>query len=244
MSTQKVALVTGGSRGIGASIVSSLAKDGFAVAINYLSSANKADELASSIRAAGGVALTIKCDVSNAVEVETMFNRVHKELGPINVLVNNAGILALAKIDQSSDELFDTQVAVNVKGTFNTLRLCAKHIVDGGSVINISSSVVGLLPESYGVYAATKAAVEALSAILAKELRGKSINVNCVSPGPTSTDLFVTGKSDEQIANMAKMTPLGRIGEPQDIANVASFLASPEGKWINGQVVRANGGIV
>ncbi|MEP1553251.1 MAG: SDR family oxidoreductase [Paraglaciecola sp.] len=241
---QKVALVTGGTRGIGASIVRELAQDGYAVAINYLASAEAAGELALEIKARGGNAIAVKCNVAEFTEVSDMFDAVQRELGPIDVLVNNAGVMELATLKQSSDELFDSQVAINFKGTFNTLKLSAEYIASGGSIINLSTSVVGLKLETYGVYAATKAAVESMSAILAKELRGKSINVNCVAPGPTSTELFLNNKPPAVIEKLAKMPPLERLGEPEDIANVVSFLASPKGNWINGQVLRANGGIV
>jgi 3-oxoacyl-[acyl-carrier protein] reductase len=160
------------------------------------------------------------------------------------VLVNNAGIMKLAKLGDSDDALFDQQVAVNLKGTFNTLREAAKRLRDGGRIVNFSTSVVGVKLETYSVYAATKAAVEMLTAILSKELRGRSITVNAVAPGPTATDLFLNGKSPELIERMAKMNPLERLGTPQDIAAAVSFLAGPDGSWINGQVLRANGGMV
>ncbi len=182
--------------------------------------------------------------MANFTEVNDMFDAVQRELAPIDVLVNNAGIMQLAKLKQSSVELFDHQVVINLKGVFNTLKLSAKYIASGGSIINSSCSVVGLKLETYGVYAATKAAVESMSAILATELRGKSINVNCVAPGPTSTELFLNNKSPAVIEKLAKMPPLERLGEPENIANVVSFLADPKGNWINRQVLRANGGIV
>jgi 3-oxoacyl-[acyl-carrier protein] reductase len=241
---QKVALVTGGSRGIGASIVTTLAKEGYAIGINYLVSAGEAQALVNEIKASGGNALAVKCNVAEFTEAKAMFEAVHRELGPVDVLVNNAGIMHLATLAKSSDELFDNQIAINLKGTFNTLKLSAEYLAKGGSIINLSTSVVGLKLETYGVYAATKAAVETLSAILAKELRGKSINVNCVAPGPTSTELFLSNKPPAVIEKLAKMPPLERLGEPEDIANVVCFLASPAGQWINGQVLRANGGIV
>lgn len=241
---QKVALVTGGTRGIGASIVRKLAQDGYAVAINYVASAKAAEDLVDELKASGGSALSVKCNVAELIEVNAMFDLVQRELGPIDVLVNNAGIMQLSTLEQSSEELFDSQVAINFKGTFNTLKLSAEYIANGGSIINLSTSVVGLKLETYGVYAATKSALETMSAILAKELRGKSINVNCVAPGPTSTELFLNNKPTAVIEKLAKMAPLERLGEPEDIANLVSFLASPEGSWINGQVLRANGGIV
>jgi len=160
------------------------------------------------------------------------------------VLVNNAGVMKLATIAEGDDTLFDSQIAINLKGTFNTLRQASRRLRDGGRIVNLSTSVVGLKLESYGVYAATKAAVETLTAILSKELRGRSITVNAIAPGPTATDLFLDGKSPDLIERMAKMNPLERLGTPADIAAVVSFLAGPDGGWINGQVVRANGGMV
>ena len=244
MSLQKVALVTGGSRGIGASIVRQLAKDGFSVAINYASSASEAEALAIELKNKGVNACTVKCNIANAEEVKLMFDHVEKTLGQINTLVNNAGIMKLAKLENSDDDLFDSQVAINLKGTFNTLREAANRLCDGGRIVNLSTSVVGLKMETYGVYAATKAAVETLTAILSKELRGRSITVNTVAPGPTATDLFLNGKPPQLIERLAKMNPLERLGTPDDIARVVAFLASSNGGWINGQVLRANGGMV
>ena len=244
MNQQKVALITGGSRGIGACIVKTLVADGFAVAVNYSSSAEEAEILVADIKANGSNALAVKCNVANSVEVENMFNTIENQLGNINVLVNNAGVMQLATLAQSNDELFDSQIAINLKGTFNTLRLAADRVVNGGRIINLSTSVVGLKLETYGVYAATKSAVETMSAILAKELRGKSITVNTVAPGPTATNLFLDGKPAELIERLAKMNPMERLGTPEDIANVIAFLASANGGWVNGQVIRANGGMI
>jgi 3-oxoacyl-[acyl-carrier protein] reductase len=173
-----------------------------------------------------------------------MFDAAEAAFGGVDMLVNNAGIMKLAKLADGDDALFDQQVAVNLKGTFNTLREAAKRLRDGGRIVNFSTSVVGTKLETYGVYAATKAAVEMLTAILSKELRGRSITVNAVAPGPTATDLFLNGKSPELIDRMAKMNPLERLGTPQDIAAAVSFLVGPDGSWINGQTLRANGGMV
>ena len=161
-----------------------------------------------------------------------------------DVLVNNAGIMKLATLADSDDALFDSQVAVNLKGTFNALREASRRLRNGGRIVNFSTSVVGLRLETYGVYAATKAAVEAMTPILAKELRGRSITVNAIAPGPTVTDLFLNGKSPELIDHMSKMNPLERLGTPEDIAAAVAFLAGPDGAWINGQVLRANGGMI
>jgi len=173
-----------------------------------------------------------------------MFDSAEAGFGGVDILVNNAGIMKLAPIAASDDALFDSQIAVNLKGSFNAMREAAKRLRSGGRIINFSTTVVGLKLETYGVYVATKAAVEGLTGILAKELRGRNITVNAVAPGPTGTDLFLNGKSPELIDRMAKMNPLERLGTPEDIANVVAFLASPEGGWINGQVLRANGGMI
>jgi 3-oxoacyl-[acyl-carrier protein] reductase len=245
MSTQqKVAIVTGASRGIGAAIAERLASDGFTVVLNFAGKATEAEQLVRKIEAAGGRAITAQADVSDPAAVARIFDAADAAFGGVDVLVNNAGIMKLASLADSEDALFDSQVAVNLKGTFNTLRQAARRLRDGGRIVNLSSSVVGLKPETYGVYAATKAAVETMTAILAKELRGRSITVNAVAPGPTATDLFLNGKSDELIARMAKANPLERLGTPSDIANTVAFLAGPDGAWINGQVLRANGGMV
>jgi 3-oxoacyl-[acyl-carrier protein] reductase len=240
----KVAIVTGASRGIGAAVAERLADDGFTVVINYSGDVKSAEALARKIEGKGGRALTARADVSDPNAVRGMFDAAEAAFGGVDVLVNNAGIMKLAKIADSDDALFDQQIAVNLKGTFNALREAAKRLRDGGRIINFSTSVVGVKLETYGVYAATKSAVETLTAILAKELRGRSITVNAIAPGPTATDLFLTGKSQELIDRMAKMNPLERLGTPEDIASAAAFLAGPDGSWINGQVLRANGGMV
>jgi len=245
MSTQqKVAIVTGASRGIGAAIAERLARDGFTVAVNFAGRAAEAEQLVRKIEAAGGRATTAQADVSDPAAVARMFDAAEAAFGGVDVVVNNAGIMKLASMAESDDALFDSQVAVNLKGTFNTLRQAARRLRDGGRIINLSTSVVGLKLETYGVYAATKAAVETMTAILSKELRGRSITVNAVAPGPTGTDLFLNGKSDEWVARLAKMNPLERLGTPNDIAGTVAFLAGPDGGWINGQVLRANGGMV
>ncbi|TCA29371.1 SDR family oxidoreductase [Rhizobium leguminosarum bv. viciae] len=240
----KVALVTGASRGIGAAVAERLARDGFTVVINYSGNAAPAEELAEKIEQAGGKALTAKADVGDAEAVRRMFDAAETAFGGVDVLVNNAGIMMLSSLAEADDGNFDRQINVNLKGTFNTLREAAKRLRDGGRIINFSTSVVGLKLETYGVYAATKAAVETLTAIMAKEMRGRDITVNAIAPGPVATDLFLNGKSDELVARMAKMNPLERLGTPDDIAAAVAFLAGPDGGWINGQTLRANGGVI
>jgi 3-oxoacyl-[acyl-carrier protein] reductase len=242
--TNKVAIVTGASRGIGAAVAERLASDGFTVIINYSGDAKSAETLAAKIEGKGGRALTAKADVGDAKAVRGMFEAAEAAFGGVDVLINNAGIMSLARLADSNDTLFDQQIAVNLKGTFNTLREAAKRLRDGGRIVNFSTSVVGTKLETYGVYAATKAAVEMLTAILSKELRGRNITVNAVAPGPTATDLFLIGKSPELMDRFAKMNPLERLGTPVDIAAAVSFLVGPDGSWINGQTLRANGGMV
>jgi 3-oxoacyl-[acyl-carrier protein] reductase len=240
----KTAIVTGASRGIGNAIARRLAQDGFAIVVNYAGGEAEASALVKKIKADEGHAISVRADVSKPVEVARMFDAAEKEFGGVDVLVNNAGIMTLSSIANTDDAAFDRLVAVNLKGTFNTLREAAKRLRTGGRIINLSTSVVGLGLETYGIYAATKSAIETLTAILSKELRGRSITVNAIAPGPTATDLFLEGKSPELIDRFAKMNPLERLGTPQDIAAAVAFLAGPDGSWINGQVLRANGGLV
>lgn len=240
----KVAIITGASRGIGAAIAERFARDGFTVVVNYAGNDAAAEALVRRIEKAGGRALAAKGDVSDPATMRRLFDAAETAFGGVDVLVNNAGIMSLDKIAEFDDAAFDRQIAINLKGTFNGLREAARRLRDGGRIVNFSTSVVGLKLETYGVYAATKAAVETLTAILAKELRGRSITVNAIAPGPTGTELFFEGKSQELVERMAKMSPLERLGTPEDIAGAVSFLAGPDGGWINGQVLRANGGLV
>jgi 3-oxoacyl-[acyl-carrier protein] reductase len=240
----KVAIVTGASRGIGSAVAERLARDGFSVIVNYSGSVEAADALVRKIGEGGGSALAIKADVSDARAVREMFETTVSKFGGVDVLVNNAGIMTVSNIADTDDASFDKQIAINLKGTFNTLREGAKRLRSGGRIINFSSSVVGLLQPTYAVYAGTKAAVEAMTSVLAKELRGRNITVNAVAPGPTATDLFLKGKPQAVVDHLAKLAPLERLGEPDDIARTVSFLAGPDGAWINGQVLRANGGII
>jgi 3-oxoacyl-[acyl-carrier protein] reductase len=240
----KVAIVTGGSRGIGAAVAERLARDGFAVVVNYSGSAPSAEALVRKIEDAGGRALAAQADVSDPAAVRRLFDSAEAAFGGVDVLVNNAGIMQLAPLADSTDAQFDSQIAVNLKGTFNGMREAARRLRQGGRIVNFSTSIVGTRLETYGVYAATKAAVEVMTPILAKELRGRAITVNAVAPGPTATDLFLNGKSPELVDRLAKMNPMERLGTPEDIAAAVAFLVGPDGGWINGQVLRANGGMV
>ncbi|MBW6425023.1 SDR family oxidoreductase [Rhizobium sp. XQZ8] len=240
----KVAIITGASRGIGAAIAERLAKEGFTVVVNYAGNAKAAEELVDRIEASGGKALAAQADVSDAAAVARLFDRTEAALGGVDVLVNNAGIMKLATIAEGDEAFVDGQIAINLKGSINTMREASRRMRAGGRIINLSSSVVGLYHPNYAVYAATKAGVEAITHVLSKELRGRNITVNAVAPGPTATSLFLDGKSQAAIDNLAKLAPLERLGQPEDIANAIAFLAGPDGAWINGQVLRANGGII
>lgn len=242
--SNKVAIVTGASRGIGAAVAERLAKDGFAAVINYAGSVGPAEALAAKIEKAGGRATTAQADVSDPAAVTRLFDTAETSFGGVDVLVNNAGIMQLSAIGDAPDELFDRQVAINLKGVFNGMREAAKRLRSGGRIISFSSSVVGLYLPTYGAYAATKAGIEAMTHVLSKELRGRNITVNAVAPGPTATALFLDGKPQEAIDHLSKLAPLERLGKPEDIANAVAFLAGSDGAWINGQVLRANGGII
>jgi 3-oxoacyl-[acyl-carrier protein] reductase len=242
--TNKVAIVTGASRGIGAAVAERLAQDGFTVLVNYSGEAAPAEALVDKIERAGGRARVAQADVSDPAAVRRLFDAAEAAFGGVDVLVNNAGIMTLGKLAETDDAAFDRQIAVNLKGTFNTLREAAARLRRGGRIVNFSSSVVGLLQPTYAVYAATKAGVEAMTAILAKELRGRAITVNAVAPGPTATDLFLKGKPQEVVDHLAQLAPLERLGQPADIAAAVAFLVGPDAGWINGQTLRANGGII
>lgn len=243
MTTSRIALVTGASRGIGANITRRLARDGFAVAVNYSSSPAPAEALVAELIQSGATAIAIKADVSKVDQVQAMFDTVEQQLGKIDVLVNNAGILKTVPLAQTSDELYAQNFAINTQGVFNTLREAATRLNDGGRIINLSSTTLALNLPGYAIYNGTKAAVEAFTRVFAKELRGRRITVNAIAPGPVATDLFLDGKSEEQIQTFAKMPPLERLGQPDDIAGVVAFLVGEDGTWVNGQVLRANGGV-
>lgn len=243
MQAKRVAIVTGASRGIGAAIARRLAREGFAVAVNYASSAKEADALVEELRASGGAAIAVKADVADADDVRHLFDTVEAELGQVDALINNAGVLKTALLADTSDALYDQTFGINVRGTFNTLREAASRMNAGGRIVNFSSTTLALNMPGYAIYNATKAAVEAFTHVFAKELRGRDITVNAVAPGPVATSLFLDGKTDEQIASFAKMPPLERLGQPDDIASVVAFLVGADGAWVNGQVLRANGGL-
>jgi len=242
--SRRTAIVTGASRGIGAAIAQRLARDGIAIVVNFAGDVQAAEAVVSSIRTAGGQAEAVKADVSDPAAARRLFDAAEKSFGGVDVIVNNAGIMPLATIAASDDAMFDRLIAVNLKGSFNMMREAATRLRRGGRIINLSSSVVGLLQPTYGVYAGTKAAVEAMTSVLAKEMRGREITVNAIAPGPVATDLFLNGKSPELVERIAKIAPLERLGQPEEIAAAVAFLAGPDGAWINGQTLRANGGMI
>lgn len=239
---RKVALVTGGSRGIGRAIAVALAAEGAFVVVNCVADIAAAQQVAADIHEIGGRASVVKADVSVAEEVRALFAAAESLYGPVDILVNNAGLARYAPIGDYDEKDFDRLFDVNVKGTFLTCREAAGRLVPGGTIINITSTVTRVMLPRYGVYAATKAAVEQLTRALAKELGEQQITVNAVAPGPTDTALFRHGKSEAQISAMGEAAALRRLGLPEDIADVVVFLATPAARWISGQCLPVNGG--
>jgi 3-oxoacyl-[acyl-carrier protein] reductase len=238
----RAAIVTGASRGIGRAVAKRLAADGFAVVVNYASNTKEADAVVTEIQSSGGRAMAIKADVGNETDVENLFAEALKAFGSVDVVVNNSGIMPLSPIGKADVALFDKVIRTNLRGAYLVMAQAARHVSPGGRIIAFSSSVLAKAFPAYGPYIASKAGVEGLVHVLANELRGRNITVNAVAPGPTGTELFLNGKSPEQIAELAKLAPLERLGAPEDIANVVSFVAGADGGWINSQVLRANGG--
>ncbi|MBB5234729.1 3-oxoacyl-[acyl-carrier protein] reductase [Deinococcus budaensis] len=240
---RRVAIVTGGSRGIGRQSAERLAADGLAVIIAYASNDREAQETVAALQAAGGTVTAVRAEVSDEGAAEALFTTAEQTYGGVDVVVHAAGIMRLKPLAEFQVDDFDRLHRVNVRGTFLVNRQAARRVRAGGAVINLSSSVVELALPTYAPYAASKGAVDALTRILSKELRGRDITVNAVAPGPVATDLFLDGKDEATVERLAKMNPLERLGTPGDIAEVVSFLAGP-GRWINGQVIRVNGGAI
>lgn len=239
----KTAIVTGASRGIGREIAKRLAADGFAVVVNYAGNSKLAQEVVDEIRNADGEALAVQADVSDPAQVKQLFEKTIEAFGHVDVVVNNAGIMELSPIAKGDVENFDKMIATNLRGTFVVFAEAAQHVASGGRIIAFSSSVLGLNLPTYGAYIASKAGTEGLVRVLANELRGRNITVNAVAPGPVATELFLTGKTPQQVEHLSKMNPLERLGQVEDIAAVVSFLAGRDGGWVNGQILRANGGM-
>lgn len=238
----KVAIVTGGSRGIGKAIAMRLARDGFAVAIGYAGNQTEADNTVAAIKAQGGRAIAVKGNVAEAGDVGALFSATRETFGRIDAVVSNAGEMALAPIKVESLAAFERMMGTNVRGTFLVLAKAAEILPDGGRIVALSSSVIAKATPGYGPYIASKSAVEGLVHVLANELRGRKVTVNAVAPGPVSTELFSKGKTEEQMSMLANMAPLQRLGEPDDIANAVAFLLGTDGGWVNSQIVRVNGG--
>jgi len=238
----KVAIVTGASGGIGRAVALRLARDGVAVVVNYAGNATRAEDVVAEIKANDRRAIAVQADVANSADVERLFKETLETFGAIDVVVNAAGIMPLSAIAKDDVEIFDRVIRINLRGTFLVLAQAAKHVSAGGRIIVFSSSVLAKSFPTYGPYIASKAGVEGLVRVLNNELRGRNVTVNAVAPGPVATDLFLKDKTQAQIEQLAKLAPLERLGQPEDVANVVSFLAGPDGAWVNGQVLRVNGG--
>ncbi|NUU75995.1 SDR family oxidoreductase [Paenibacillus xylanilyticus] len=240
----KVAIVTGSSRGIGRSIAEQLAELGADVVINYANSPDKAEQVAEIARQKGVRAITIQADLARKNEVERLFSETINQLGKVDILINNAGIMKTTLLAEVTEEEFDEQFAINVKGTFFACQQALNYMEDKGRIVNFSTSVNGQMFPGYSVYAGTKGAVEQITRQLAKEFGSKQITINAVAPGPVNTELFTVGKTEQQLEGLRKMNAFGRLGEPEDIASVISFLVSPESQWVTGQTLRVNGGFI
>jgi 3-oxoacyl-[acyl-carrier protein] reductase len=238
----KVAIVIGASGGIGSAVALRLAKDGFAIVAHYIGNSTHVDETVKSIVATGGKAITARADVESEDEVKALFKNALAQFGRIDVVVHTAGIMPMSKIIDGDMPTFDKVIAINLRGTYLVMSQSAQHVAEGGRIIAFSSSVLAKSFPAYGPYIASKAGVEGLVKVLANELRGRNITVNAVAPGPTGTELFLQGKTDAVIDELARLAPLERIGSPDDIAATVSFLAGADGGWVNAQVVRPNGG--
>ena len=243
MTGSKVAVITGGSRGIGRAVAERLAGDGVAVAVGYAASSEAAREIVTAVRLAGGSAVAVRADVADPEQLAALFDRAESDFGGVDIVVTSAGIMRPALIAEATDKDFTEQVEVNIRGTFNALRQAARRVRDGGRIVTLSSTTLALNAPGYGVYNATKGAVEGSTRVLAKELGSRGVTVNAVAPGPVETELFLAGKSASDVERLAGLAPQHRIGQPPDIAGAVALLVSPDAGWISGQVIRVNGGL-
>lgn len=242
--TAPVAIVTGASRGIGRAVALRLAADGYAVVLGYAGRSDLAEQAVTDIEAAGGRALAVQADVADDKAVAAMFDAAEQRFGGVDAVVNAAGQMKLSTVVDLDLAELDAMHRTNIRGAFVVAQQAARRLRPGGSIVLFSTSVMGTKFPTYAGYTASKGAVEAMTLILARELRGRDVTVNTVAPGPTATDMFLDGKDEALIANLAAQNPLERLAQPQDIARVVAFLGGPEGHWVNGQVLRANGGMV
>lgn len=242
MTNAKVAIITGASRGIGAAVAKRLAGDGVKVTVNYAGSLEAATETVEAIEQAGGTAVAIRADVADPAQVAALFDKTESQFGGVDIVVAAAGIMRPALMAQASDDDYTEQVEVNIRGTFNALREAARRVRDGGRIVTFSSTTLALNAPGYAIYNATKAATEGFTRVLAKELGGRRITVNSIAPGPVETNLFMAGKSAADVDRLAGLSPQHRIGQPSEIAHAVSLIVSPDAAWINGQVIRVNGG--
>jgi 3-oxoacyl-[acyl-carrier protein] reductase len=240
---QKAVIVTGGSRGIGRATSLLLATHGWDVVVNYANNHEEASSVVAEIVGRGGRAKAVHADVSSASDIKELFDQAEQAYGHVNALVNSAGIIRPSLIKDLEDAMLSEQLDTNLRGTINGMREAARRVSDGGRIVSMSTTTLALNPPTYGIYNATKAAIEALTRVLAKELGSRRITVNAVAPGPVETELFIAGKSQAEIDRMAEAAPFKRLGQPQDIAEVVAFLLSDAAGWVNGQTVRANGGL-
>lgn len=241
-SNLRVAMVTGGSGGIGRAIAERLAKDGMAIGVHYSRNKSSADETVCAITSAGGKAIAVGGDVADEKEMSAAFDAIEETFGGIDVVVNTAGIMLLSPIATMNLDDLDRIYRTNIRGTFVVSQQAARRARNGGAIINFSTTVTRLQFPNYGAYAASKGAVEAMTLVLARELRGKNITVNTVAPGPTATPLFFNDKDEAMIDTLAHAAPLERLGMPEDMAESVAFLAGPA-RWINGQILYVNGGL-
>jgi len=242
-SSQKTAIVTGSSRGIGRAVALELAKQGFAVAVNGVRGLEDAAKVAETIQKGGGRAIAVQADVADPAGAQLLFDRAEKEFGGVDAVVNSAGVIGLKPVAELTADEFNRVIRVNVTGTFNMLHQAANRLRDGGSIVTFSTTALVMAFPGYAAYNASKAAVEAMTRVVAKELGPRGINVNAIAPGPVDTEMFFTDKSPELVERLIKMTPLGRLGKVGDIAPLVAFLVGPEAGWVTGQVLRANGGL-